>query len=469
MTVDIEDSIVAIATANGVGMRGIVRLTGPDTVRCVRDLFGIEVSGVAPEQLSVSLVLEDDLLLEGQLLIWPTEKSYTRQPSAEFHTIGSKPLLDLVLQQFCSNGCRIARPGEFTLRAFLGGRLDLTQAEAVLAVIDSTGQQQFEIALQQLAGGLANPLGQIREQLIDLLAELEAGLDFVEEDIEFVTNAQVLEAIDRCLNSVSNIREQIGSRATRESTFEVAMVGWPNVGKSSLFNAMLEMDRAIVANVAGTTRDYLSTNVSRNGLQIQLIDTAGLDTMVANSKDGMDLVSRLASEGSSGEIDAAAQEASLSRVRTANLRLLCLDSNRGLNLFERQLIDGLDPESTLIVLTKCDLTRNIQFDGEYHLTSSVPGKVAGVSSLWDSVCDKLAQSRAGDSEVVGSTLSRCRQHIGEVYHGLAAGKGAALAGVGDEIIAAELRHSLEHLGQIVGTVYTDDILDRIFGRFCIGK
>lgn len=465
MTVDIEDTIAAIATANGGGLRGIVRLTGPNTVRCVSELFGVEVDLENASMVDVGLPLKGDLQLRGRLLLWPTSQSYTRQPSAEFHTLGSKPLLDLALESICSMGCRIARPGEFTLRAFLGGRLDLTQAEAVLAVIDSTEQQQFDIALQQLAGGLANPLNRIRDQLIDVLAELEAGLDFVEEDIEFISQAKIVESLQGCIETVSELAQQIGSRESSDAVYRVALVGWPNVGKSSLFNSLLNRPQAIVANVAGTTRDYVSANVERSGLQIRLIDTAGLDSVnwvgepaIPENRDG--------TESSIGE---SAQRASVEQLQAADLNLLCLDSNRLLNATESHLLQKLDDHATVVVLTKCDLDRQVQFDGDYVLTSSLPGHSAGVRGLWDEICDRLTGSDSVDKSVVGSTLSRCRDHIGQVLDGLVAASGAAKSGMGEEIVAAELRHSLEQLGQIVGTVYTDDILDRIFGRFCIGK
>ena len=463
MTVDIEDTIAAIASANGSGLRGIVRLTGPDTIGCVQKLFPVQIEDDRPSQIEVSLLLEDGVELPGHLLVWPTCSSYTRQPSAEFHTLGTKPLLELALEKFCGVGCRVARPGEFTLRAFLGGRLDLTQAEAVLAVIDSSHRQQFDVALQQLAGGLANPLNEIREQLIDLLAELEAGLDFVEEDIEFVSRDEVIASIQQCLDSVNQLAAQLLSRESNDAVYRVVLVGWPNVGKSSLFNAMLNVERAIVANVAGTTRDYLSANVEKGGLQIQLIDTAGMDSVATEG------IAIEAEVGQPGAIDSVAQRASIDQLKSADLKLLCLDSNREMNEVEQKLWSVLGADSTVVVLTKCDLERQIQFVGEYQLTSAIPDQLSGIEGLWDEVCDRLASSSSETASVVGSTLSRCREHLGQIQSGLEAARDAASASLGEEIVAAELRHSLEQLGHIVGTVYTDDILDRIFGRFCIGK
>lgn len=470
MIVDIEDTIAAIATASGPGLRGIIRLTGPETVAYVSQLFNTPVAK-RPEQISVSLELQPGLALPGELLVWPSERSYTRQPSAEFHTHGSPPLLDFALERVLDAGCRLARPGEFTLRAFLGGRLDLTQAEAVLAVIDATEQSQFDVALQQLAGGLASPLSGVREQLINLLAEVEAGLDFVEEDIEFVSNDQIRQATDNAIASVTEIQSQIESRSASESTYNVVLVGWPNVGKSSLFNALLAEERAIVADRAGTTRDYVTATINRNDLQIQLIDTAGLESTLGHDPEAShSFLDQLAAVDPDASIEAAAQQASLHQLQNADLRICCLDSSRPLNEWEQRLVESLRGlGSTVFVRTKSDLLCRMPIEGPYLATSVRPDKVEGIEPLWDLISERLSDAQSSRQSVVSTTLSRCREHVAHVLTGLTAARDAAISQVGDEIVAAELRYALDQLGQIVGTVYTDDILDRIFGRFCIGK
>ena len=455
MTIDIDDTIVAIASAEGAGMRGIVRVTGPDCLSAIRLAFADVQLGDQPQQIPATILLGGQVghRLEGQLLVWPDERSYTQQPSAEFHTIGSRPLLDMVLEQLCESGCRLARPGEFTLRAFLGGRLDLTQAEAVLGLIDAKQEKQFDIALRQLAGGLATPMDVARDRMIDLLAELEAGLDFVEEDIEFVSKQQTIDAISATLESVEQIQDQIGSREIVAGVHDVVLMGSPNAGKSSLFNRMVASDRAIVADVAGTTRDYVSVNTQRNGLNIRLIDTAGLDP----------------THNSSDAVEVAAQRASQAQIESAHLKVVCVDSSRAANDLERDFYDSVAGDDTIFVLTKCDLERQSRFDRQPICTSAEIGKIHGLESLWDEICARLLAQSASDASVIGSTLVRCRQHIGRVISGLEAARAAAIADTGEEIVAAELRIALDHLGQIVGKVYTDDILERIFGRFCIGK
>ena len=454
--VDIDDTIVAIASAEGSGLRGIVRLTGPEALAVIRRTFDDLPLSDQPQQIETTVSLEDEdraHQLQGRLLVWPDERSYTRQASAEFHTIGSRPLLDMVLEKLCRNGCRLARPGEFTLRAFLGGRLDLTQAEAVLGLIDATQEKHFDIALRQLAGGLANPLDQARDRMIDLLAELEAGLDFVEEDIEFVTRQQTLDSISETIGAVELIQKQIGSREMVAGVHDVVLIGSPNAGKSSLFNRMVSADRAIVADVAGTTRDYVSVNTEQHGLSICLTDTAGLDPAVPRDTD----------------IDGAAQEATRSQIESAHLKIVCVDSSRVANAYEQEFYAEVTGEDVVFVLTKCDLTQQSRFNWEHICTSVKTGRIFGLDSLWDEICTRLVARSVTEASVIGSTLIRCRQHIEHVVSGLHAARQAAESDAGEEIVAAELRIALEHLGQIVGKVYTDDILERIFGRFCIGK
>ena len=291
------------------------------------------------------------------------------------------------------------------------------------------------------------------DRIIDLLAELEAGLDFVEEDIEFVSKQQTIDAISATLESVEQIQDQIGSREIVAGVHDVVLMGSPNAGKSSLFNRMVASDRAIVADVAGTTRDYVSVNTQRNGLNIRLIDTAGLDP----------------THNSSDAVEVAAQRASQAQIESAHLKVVCVDSSRAANDLERDFYDSVAGDDTIFVLTKCDLERQSRFDRQPICTSAEIGKIHGLESLWDEICARLLAQSASDASVIGSTLVRCRQHIGRVISGLEAARAAAIADTGEEIVAAELRIALDHLGQIVGKVYTDDILERIFGRFCIGK
>ncbi|MBI1901494.1 MAG: 50S ribosome-binding GTPase, partial [Planctomycetia bacterium] len=261
----LDDTIAAIATAPGPGARGIVRVSGPGTVACLADFSADD--GRTLESAKVATAVAGHFRLPGlhsplpaEVYLWPNERSYTRQPLAEVHTIGSQPLLAMLLRAVCRRGARTAEPGEFTLRAFLSGRIDLAQAEAVLGVIEAEDAEELRVALDQLAGGVTGALVQLREQLLDLLAHLEAGLDFVEEDIAFITREELTGQLAAAQATVEKAAAQMAKRSIAVERVRIVLAGWPNVGKSSLFNALAGREAAIVSPQAGTTRDYLTAD-----------------------------------------------------------------------------------------------------------------------------------------------------------------------------------------------------------------
>ncbi len=287
------------------------------------------------------------MTLPADLFLWPQGRSYTRQLLAEIHTFGSPPLVDEILQSLCRNGARLAQPGEFTLRAFLAGRIDLTQAEAVLGVIDAADRNQLQAALAQLAGGLARPLGQLRSDLLDLLADLEAGLDFVEDDIRFVTPDELNRRLAAAAETIDQIGAQLTGRDAATARPRVALIGYPNVGKSSLFNALVGNAAALVSTQAGTTRDYLSATIDACGMSIELIDTAGILGDRSNGSDPRD----------ENSIDDLAQEMSGCAIRPSRFAVAV---HRFHSPAERLGTCQLTTPQTLPVLTKCDQPRSCE-------------------------------------------------------------------------------------------------------------
>jgi tRNA modification GTPase len=367
---------------------------------------------------------------------------------AELHTLGSPPLLDAALRALCAAGARLAEPGEFTLRAFLAGRLDLTQAEAVLGVIDARSRRELDVALSQLAGGLAGPLRQLRERLLDLLAHLEAGLDFVDEDIEFVSAAQLQDELAEAAAAVARLESQMASRGESADECRIVLVGWPNVGKSSLMNALVGEPAAIVSDVAGTTRDYLTRRTSLHGLPCVLIDTAGVETE------------------SRGGVSDIAQTLATRQAQQAHVQLVCLDATRRLNAWERAVLEAEAPPHRIVVLTKIDGLRATDFASAAVETSSLTGE--GMAALRRAIFDVLGTLAAEEGCVAGTAL-RCRESVRRAADSLAHARQAAEDQRGEELVAAEIRLALDELGQVLGAVYTDDVLERIFSRFCIGK
>ena len=453
MSFDIDDTICAIATAPGGALRGIVRISGPACLAAVGTVFQADderdlASVRQPSTLAGCLRLPPPLGdVPCRLYLWPTESSYTRQPMAELHTLGSPPLLETALEAACQNGARLARPGEFTLRAFLAGRLDLTQAEAVLGVIDARGQAQLQTALAQLAGGLAGPLAALRERLLDLLAHLEAGLDFSEEDIEFISARRLGDELAAAEGQVSALAERMIARRAVGELPRVVLLGEPNAGKSSLFNALAGSTAAIVADEAGTTRDFVVCRLDLDGAACLLVDTAGIAA---------------AAEG----VAAAAQAATGAQSEQADVTILCLDASRPPTAWELAAFDH-GTHSQIVVWTKIDAAVGPPGPSANAIaTSSLTG--AGLPQLRRAIAVAV-QGAGAEAGVVASTASRCRESLDLAAAALARARELAAAGGSEELVAAELRSALDGLGQVVGAVYTEDVLDRVFSRFCIGK
>jgi tRNA modification GTPase len=451
------ETIAAIASALGGAARGIVRVSGPNMLGCVercfrptdnRPLRDIRAPTVVPGAVRIVNVATD---IPTDLYLWPSTRSYTRQPTAELHTIGSPPLLEAIVDALCAAGARPALAGEFTLRAFLAGRLDLTRAEAVLGVIDARGEQQLATALAQLAGGLATPLGRLRDGLLDLLAEIEAGLDFAEEDIEIISGDDVDRRLQAFESSVEEMVNRMAARTETAALPRAVLVGAPNAGKSSLYNA-LSGQAALVSPVAGTTRDYLTARIHLDGVECKLVDTAGISSgaTVDERQDG---------------IADTAQRVSLAQQGRAEIEIVCLDASQPLTAADEAALKRVSDGERIAVLTKADRPRRVPSPPGAILTSSLTGE--GLDRLRQRLREAVLAGERG--EVVASTAARCRGSLREAAEALATARQLVETGEGEELVAMQLRLALNQLGQVVGAVYTDDILDRIFSRFCIGK
>jgi tRNA modification GTPase len=420
-----------------------------------------------------------------ELYLWPDGRSYTGQPVAEIHTLGSPPLLEAALRTLCAAGARPAEAGEFTLRAFLAGRLELTQAEAVLGVVDAAGPEELHVALGQLAGGLARPLYRLREMLVDLLAHLEAGLDFAEEDLPLVTPQQLRARLSETAATVAGLVRQIASRSQSAGAARVVLVGRPNTGKSSLFNVLSGGALALVSHQPGTTRDYLTAQLDLDGVPCQLLDTAGLGAETAD-------VPVTAAESPS--VQQAAEGVSREQGRRAQVRILCLDSTRPPDDWEQYQLAQPPAIPQILVLTKADIGPRTEKGVGCLLpqtpatnlrlvpgcaektpdplslaiaTSSVSGE--GIDALRSAIRAAVLSTTAAGTEVVAATAVRCRHSLRMAAGCLERARRLAATGQGEELVAAEIRVALGELGKVAGTVYTEDLLEKIFSRFCIGK
>lgn len=459
MSLQFDDPIVALASAPGSGAAGLIRLSGSEIQPCLETCFEStadwRLSRRAERYTGALRLAGTTQTLPGALYYWPTSRSFTGQPLAEFHTISAPPLLEAAIEQIAASGARMARPGEFTLRAFLAGRVDLVQAEAVLGVIDAHDHEELNLALSQLAGGVSTRIGAARLDLLELLSELEAGLDFVEEDIEFIDRDTLVSRLQGIRTFCERLYADSSTRMETTGSLSIVLAGLPNAGKSTLYNELVGDARAaLVSDIEGTTRDYLATSLNWNGQTIQLIDTAGMES------------------GEHG-ITVSAQQFQARQVTQADLVVWCTAADlksEWIDLDRQKREELAESQHVLHVLTKSDLTQanptSQQPDFETALSVS---SSTGIEEFKALVLSRLAEHRRGSKLLIGSTASRCRESLRSAGLALQAAEDAALNRLGEELVAIEIRDALQHLGQIVGQVYTDDILDRIFSKFCIGK
>lgn len=460
---DLTDTIAAIGTPPGGAARGMIRVSGQQTVDCIARCFRANdpescLADISfPQVISGEFCIPNFQPLPADLFLWPSQQSYTRQPSAELHMVGSPPLVDAALLTLCQHGARTAEPGEFTLRAFLAGRLDLTQAEAVLGVIDAHNTESLATALGQLAGGLSRPLGELREQLLQLLAHLEAGLDFVEEDITFITADEITFELNRARDLIRETVSQISERGQSVSP-KVVLVGQPNAGKSSLFNALVrefsasgDQQSALVSDVAGTTRDYLTGEVLLAGVTCELIDTAGIES----HEDAVSIAGK-------------AQDLAVGQKRQASCRIICVDASSGTASVEINDFAANPMELSILTVTKIDLSHEPIVPADKCIIPCSSHTGEGLNQLAQAVAS-VVSSETSTTSVIASTAVRCRDSLKRAEESILSALEVLANDGGEELIAADLRIALAELGRVVGVVYTDDVLDRIFSQFCIGK
>lgn len=471
MPCDIEGTIVALSSAPGAGGRAIVRLSGPKSLEIAFRFFSPSdppssagsgrYGADNPESRTPYSVLRTPYFftsrrryegsfhlpelsspIPGSLVAWPAPRTYTSQEMAELHLISSPPLVDLLVTNLMNAGARAAQAGEFTQRAFLAGKLDLPRAEAVVAVIEAGSRDELKQALSQLAGGVTRPLEGLREDLLNLLAEVEAGLDFAEEDIRFVQPEEMLKRLSKAMAQVTLLSKQLEKRAMSGSAFRVVLAGKPNAGKSSLFNALTGA-AALISPEPGTTRDYLIRRMMVDGVPIDLIDTAGLSEH-------------------RGAIDEQAQVLGKSQAEQADLIVLCLEAGFLICGDEKSLLTRSGSPAFIVITTKCDLAKG---PSDYLATSAKTG--AGLNALRAQLRDQARSYQKNSG--LASSLSRCRHHVQITLGHLRQAHHVVLFQEPSELLALELRGALDELGTLVGAIYTDDLLDRIFSRFCIGK
>ena len=443
-----DDTIVAISTPPGRGGIGIVRLSGPQARAIAEPLLKLR-HPLAPARARFAEILDStgETLDEAVVTFFEKPHSYTSEDIVEIAAHGSPVLLDYLLRQCIAVGARLAEPGEFTQRAFLSGRLDLTQAEAVNDLIEASTLHQARIAAQQLGGSLSRQITPIKQQLIALIAALEAGIDFAEDDIDTLPASEITTQITEIQTPLAALEKTFAYGRIVHDGFTLAIVGRPNVGKSSLFNRLVQRDRAIVTATPGTTRDLIIERVSLDGIPVELIDTAGL-------------------RESTNEAETMGIAKSREAMAEADVVLLVLDATEPIHKEDEAAIAALENRHFLIVINKLDLAPTASLQHPALPTSALTG--AGIPKLRHAILSLLTKE-APPTETALLTNLRQQQAVSSSLTTLYRAQQAAASTIPHEMILLDLYEALHALDALTGTTTSDDILNLIFSKFCIGK
>jgi tRNA modification GTPase len=477
-SVNLDDTIVAIATPPGRGGIGVVRLAGPEArtialpmLRLKHDLepgravFGELIepgtgrveAGDSPAKASRQAragmpAPHEQRIDEVVVTYFAKPHSYTTDDIVEISAHGSPVVLRHIVELALARGARLAEPGEFTMRAFLNGRIDLTQAEAVHDLIDAQTLYQAKVAAQQLEGALSRRLQPIKQKLVELIALLEAGIDFAEDDVSVLPAGKILQRISEVRTPLEELAASFAYGKIVHEGLTLAIVGRPNVGKSSLFNRLVERERAIVTATPGTTRDLVSETVSIGGIPVELVDTAGI-------RRALD------------EAESIGIRKSMEAVADSDLVLMVLDSSQPAANEDLQLLEQVSQHPAIVVENKADIaSKEFLLPGSRSLrvrTSAVTGE--GIAELRAQILRHTGGEAGAQSETGFLTNLRHQRLVNDSLTALAAAEAAVGNRVPHEMLLLDLYNALRPLDEITGATTTDDILNLIFSKFCIGK
>jgi tRNA modification GTPase len=459
-----EDTIVAIATPPGRGGLGVLRLSGPCAVEIATRLIRLPKLPLETQRATLGEFAAPDsgrALDQAVVTCFRAPHSYTTEDVVEISCHGAPVILNYLLELCLASGARAAEPGEFTLRAFLNGRIDLTQAEAVRDLIEARTLYQARVAAEQLEGGVSARLKPHKRVLVELIARLEAGIDFAEDDVSVSGWDEILSGIQKIRTDLEKLVDGYSyGRIVREG-LSLAIVGRPNVGKSSLFNRLLNEDRAIVTPSPGTTRDLVSESANLSGIPLRFVDTAGI-------REALD------------EAEKIGVQKSLAAVADSDLRMLVVDASEPWSNEDRRLLDKVRPLGALLVaankadlpakVTPAELEEALSANGNAGKarvvqTSALTGE--GIRELREAILEVAAPARDGDTVFI--TNLRHQQLIQDSLQALAKAHDAARARVHHEMLLLDLYDALRPLDRVTGATGVEDILGVVFSTFCVGK
>jgi tRNA modification GTPase len=450
-----EETIVALATPSGAGAIGVIRLSGPDAILIADKVFkGKDLTAQASHTLHFGSIVDDGFVLDEVVVsLFIAPRSYTRENVVEISCHGSNYIIESIIKLFLKNGARAAKPGEFTLRAFLNGQLDLSQAEAVADLIASNSKASQQVALQQLRGGFSNQLQQLRDQLVQFASLIELELDFAEEDVEFANRDQLKKLIHQITKVISSLIQSFELGNAIKNGVNTVIAGRPNAGKSTLLNALLNEERAIVSHIPGTTRDTIEEVLNIKGINFRLIDTAGI-------REATDAIEQI---GVQRTMEKISQSALLLYVFDAD-QITLAELNSDLESLQQPGV------TMLVVANKADLLNQEQLSALPHTEKAIIISAKEKQHI-EELKYKIYNAAVKEQLSGNDTLVTNIRHL-EALQKTEESLIRVLNGIDDvtsDFLSMDIKQALHYLGEITGAVTTDDLLENIFSKFCIGK
>ncbi len=458
-----NDTVVALATPPGEGGIAVIRISGDESARIIEKLFTgkkssrIKASDLKDRYFNYGYITDDEgqIVDEVMMVYMKAPRTYTREDIVEIHCHGGMVPVKRILELVISAGARMAEPGEFTKRAFLNGRIDLSQAEAVMDLISARTEEAAKASIRQLKGSLTEKIGSLRERLLNLLAHIEVTIDYPEEDIEDVFLDDLAEALKAARQECHRLLDSADQGRLVREGIKTVIIGRPNVGKSSLLNALVRENRAIVTDIPGTTRDVIEEHLNIKGVLVKIIDTAGI-------RETVDLVEKIGVERSRGMME------------EADLILFILDASEPLGEDDRKIMEWLSGRRALVLLNKTDKPAVIDeaevrklVKADVIRTSMVDG--TGIEDVKDYIYNMVFSGKLTAGNEIFITNTRHKEALIRADGHLKDALASLEALVPLDIITIDIRDALDCLGEITGESLTEDLIDKIFAEFCLGK
>lgn len=456
-------TIAAISTPIGNGGIGIVRISGRETFNIVKKIFKMKkempIENIKSHSIKFGHIVNPDngeVLDEVLVSFFRAPNTYTKEDMAEINCHGGAVVIQNILDLVLENGAQMAEPGEFTKRAFLNGRIDLSQAEAVMDVINSKTSKETKASLNQLEGHLSRYLEEIRKDLMDILVNIEANVDYPEYDIEEVSEKETLKSLNKIENKLKKLEETFDNGKILKDGISVAIIGKPNAGKSSLLNALLREERAIVTEIEGTTRDTIEEFVNIKGIPLKLIDTAGI-------REAKDLVEKIG-------VEKAKQIAN-----KADLIIVLFDVSKELTQEDEEILDFIKDKKAIILLNKMDLENNVLnknkkiLDSNKKIIEISALKLDGIEKLEEEILEMFNVGKIEIGQDIIITNSRHKSLIRKAIKNIENAEDTINQNMPIDIIAINITETLQSIGEITGNSVSEDLINSIFAKFCLGK